>query len=44
MDLFAQAEHDEYAQAVLISPDAEYLDAVDACIADLLPPWLVEIS
>ena len=37
MDLFAQAEHDEYAQAVLISPDAEYLDAVDACIADLLP-------
>ena len=36
MDLFAQAEHDEYAQAVLISPDATYLDAVDACIADLL--------
>ena len=37
MDLFAQAEHDEYAQAVLISPDATYLDAVAACIADLLP-------
>ena len=37
MDLFAQAEHDEYAQAVLISPEAAYLDAVAACIADLLP-------
>ena len=28
MDLFAQAEHDEFAQAVLISPDGDYLDAV----------------
>ena len=37
MDLFAQAEHDEYAQAVLISPDSDYLDAVTACIARLLP-------
>ena len=37
MDLFAQAEHDEYAQAVLISPDNDYLDAVAACIARLLP-------
>ena len=37
MDLFAQAEHDEYAQAVLISPDSEYLDAVAACIARVLP-------
>ena len=37
MDLFAQAEHDEYAQAVLISPDSDYLDAVAACIARLLP-------
>ena len=37
MDLFAQAEHDEYAQAVLISPDIDYLDAVAACISRLLP-------
>ena len=37
MDLFAQAEHDEYAQAVLISPDGDYLDAVMACIARVLP-------
>lgn len=37
MDLFAQAEHDEYAQAVLISPDGEYLDAVMACITRVLP-------
>ena len=37
MDLFAQAEHDEYAQAVLISPESDYLDAVAACIARLLP-------
>ena len=33
MDLFAQAEHDEFAQAVLISPDGDYLDAVSECIA-----------
>lgn len=37
MDLFAQAEHDEYAQAVLISPNSDYLDAVAACIARVLP-------
>ena len=37
MDLFAHAEHDEYAQAVLISPESDYLDAVAACIARLLP-------
>ena len=37
MDMFAQAEHDEYAQAVLISPDADYLDAVAECIAARLP-------
>jgi histidinol dehydrogenase len=28
MDLFSQAEHDEQAQAILISPDAAFLDAV----------------
>jgi len=37
MDIFAQAEHDEYAQAVLISPDSAYLDAVAECIAAKLP-------
>ncbi len=30
LDLFAQAEHDELAQAILLSPDAELLDAVEA--------------
>src|SRR6185369_7059830 len=28
LDLFAQAEHDELAQAILLSPDAALLDAV----------------
>ncbi|MFM8333466.1 MAG: histidinol dehydrogenase, partial [Candidatus Methylumidiphilus sp.] len=37
MDLFSQAEHDEDAQAILISPDAGHLDAVAASIAKLLP-------
>jgi histidinol dehydrogenase len=32
MDLFSQAEHDELAQAVLLSPDAAYLDRVAASI------------
>ncbi len=37
MDLFSQAEHDELAQAILLSPDAAFLDAVQASIARLLP-------
>ena len=37
MDLFSQAEHDELAQAILISPDAAFLDAVQASVAKLLP-------
>ena len=37
MDLFSQAEHDELAQAILLCPDAAYLDAVHASIARLLP-------
>jgi len=37
MDLFAQAEHDEAAQSILISPSRECLDAVDASIQKLLP-------
>ena len=28
LDLFSQAEHDEVAQAILLTPSAEYLDAV----------------
>ena len=30
MDLFAQAEHDELAQAILITPDAAFVEAVAA--------------
>ncbi|PLW82918.1 histidinol dehydrogenase [Kineobactrum sediminis] len=37
MDLFSQAEHDENAQAILLCPDADYLDEVQACIDRLLP-------
>lgn len=37
MDLFSQAEHDEDAQSMLISPDAAYLDRVMASIDKLLP-------
>jgi len=37
MDLFAQAEHDELAQSILISPDADYLERVRQSIAALLP-------
>ncbi|MFC4277468.1 histidinol dehydrogenase [Achromobacter aloeverae] len=37
MDLFSQAEHDELAQAILLCPDAVYLDQVAAAIDRLLP-------
>jgi len=37
MDMFSQAEHDENAQAILISTDASYLDAVEQSINKLLP-------
>ena len=37
MDLFSQAEHDQEAQAILISPDADLLDAVAASMARQLP-------
>ncbi|MCV6610005.1 MAG: histidinol dehydrogenase [Amphritea sp.] len=37
MDLFSQAEHDEDAQPILISPDAEFLDKVAESIDKLLP-------
>ena len=37
MDLFAQAEHDEEACAILICPEVEFLDAVEESISRLLP-------
>jgi histidinol dehydrogenase len=36
MDLFSQAEHDELAQAILLSPDVSFLDAVSKSINKLL--------
>lgn len=37
MDLFAQAEHDELAQSILLCTDANFIDAVAASIDRLLP-------
>jgi len=37
MDLFSQAEHDEQAQAILLSWDDDHLDAVEASIRRQLP-------
>ena len=37
MDLFAQAEHDELAQAILLCTSAAFIDAVSASIERLLP-------
>ncbi|ANN69305.1 histidinol dehydrogenase [Bordetella bronchialis] len=37
MDLFSQAEHDELAQAILLCPDAAYVDEVAASIDRQLP-------
>jgi histidinol dehydrogenase len=37
LDLFSQAEHDEQAQAMLVSPEVGFLDAVEGAIARLLP-------
>ena len=36
MDLFSQAEHDEQAQSILMSPSAAFLDQVDASMQRLL--------
>lgn len=36
MDLFSQAEHDEIAQAILLSDDAAFLDAVEASMQKLV--------
>ncbi len=37
MDLFSQAEHDELAQAILVSPRKSFLDKVERSIGRLLP-------
>lgn len=37
MDLFSQAEHDENAQSILVCPDRDYLNEVEASIEKLLP-------
>ncbi len=37
MDLFSQAEHDEQAQAILISTDRAFISEVEASIERLLP-------
>ncbi len=37
MDLFSQAEHDEDAQAILLCPDNEFIEAVTASIEKLIP-------
>ena len=37
MDLFSQAEHDERAQSILISPDFEFLERVKSSMEVLLP-------
>jgi histidinol dehydrogenase len=36
MDLFSQAEHDEVAQAILLSPSRAYLDRVEAAVGRLV--------
>ena len=36
MDLFSQAEHDEDAQSILVSPDSAFLDKVQASIDKLV--------
>ena len=36
MDLFSQAEHDELAQSILLSPDAKFLDAVASSMQKLV--------
>ncbi len=36
MDLFSQAEHDELAQAILVSPDEAYLKEVESRISKLI--------
>ncbi|MGI1668947.1 MAG: histidinol dehydrogenase [Neptuniibacter sp.] len=48
MDLFSQAEHDEDAQPILVTPDAKFIEAVEQSIAKLLPTMerkeIIEVS
>ncbi len=48
MDLFSQAEHDELTQSILLCPDEEFIEQVQASINKLLPEMLrrqvIEIS
>jgi len=37
MDLFSQAEHDEDAQAILVTPDASFIEKVHASVQRLAP-------
>ncbi len=37
MDMFAQAEHDEEASAILICPDQSYIESVEKSVQKLLP-------
>ena len=37
MDLFSQAEHDELAQSILLTPDAAFIERVQDAITRLLP-------
>ncbi len=37
LDLFSQAEHDEQAQSIVLCPDSDYLDQIQAAIERLLP-------
>ena len=37
VDMFSQAEHDEDAQSILVSPDGDFLERVKASIERLLP-------
>lgn len=37
MDLFSQAEHDEDAQSILLCPDTDFINQVEASIIKLLP-------
>jgi histidinol dehydrogenase len=37
MDLFAQAEHDEMAQSILLCPDEAFIESVAASVDKLLP-------
>ena len=37
MDLFSQAEHDEQAQSILLTPDADFIEKVQQSVEKLLP-------